>query len=496
MGTPYTEEQQKDLSTRQYDNMEIGKRVKVDGQDGQKDISVGYVYRFVNDPDTGMQAYIITDKKVESEADIPNVKRVTMLYRGSEGLDFNRITLHNQKLNPILARYVKEPLNIPYLVEMWNDWVLTDGQVAFKEVFNLVDGSPAQFRKSKELLEETMKTFRNAAFDLNGHSLGGMIVQYLISSADYPERIRSGRSYSAPNIYDTLNAYQKKNGLQAKDRLLMFYDPHDLVQMFGNIEFSSQPSEFLLQQKLKEFLEYMPEEEAHYQLDLYIKKLQAMDYPFLRVREAIGHIVMINSYDTGNKVSQHIWGGYQFNNDGSLKLSNEFQNDLDILLNQYEAVDFYDRMFNLGVIKQITKARQLHWAYKNTEHIGRVPIHLDVTGAQSVLISAQLMLSETFSSLRSELDQALRDAETLWSEIELKVAETAQHLGVMEGLITLANAGITYESVVGPIRDEINKERQRLETYEQEYTTLLNNIKSGIQELVQRDQLQAHLIDF
>ena len=44
----------------------------------------------------------------------------------------------------------------------------------------------------------------------------------------------------------------------------MFYDPHDLVQMFGNIEFSSQPSEFLLQQKLKEFLEYMPEEEAHY----------------------------------------------------------------------------------------------------------------------------------------------------------------------------------------------------------------------------------------
>ena len=66
----------------------------------------------------------------------------------------------------------------------------------------------------------------------------------------------------------------------------------------------------------------------------------------------------------------------------------------------------------------------------------------------------------------------------------------------MEGLITLANAGITYESVVGPIRDEINKERQRLETYEQEYTTLLNNIKSGIQELVQRDQLQAHLIDF
>ena len=482
------------ISMQQYESLKIGDVVSTIDTNGNP-VQVGFVHKFVNDPDTGMQAYIITDKKVESEADISNVKRVTMLYRGSEGLDFNRITLHNQKLNPILARYVKEPLNIPYLVEMWNDWVLTDGQVAFKEVFNLVDGSPAQFRKSKELLEETMKTFRNAAFDLNGHSLGGMIIQYLISSADYPERIRSGRSYSAPNIYDTLNTYQKKNGLQAKDRLLMFYDPHDLVQMFGNIEFSSQPSEFLLKQKLEEFLEYMPEEEAHYQLDLYIQKLQAMDYP-LRVREAIGHIVMINSYDTGNKVSQHMWGGYQFNNDGSLKLSNEFQNDLEILLNQYEAVDFYDRMFNLGVIKQITKARELHWAYKNTEHIGRVPIHLHVTGAQSVLISAQLMLSETFSLLRSELDQALRDAETLWSEIELKVAETAQHLGVMEGLITLANAGITYESVVGPIRDEINKERQRLETYEQEYTTLLNNIKSGIQELVQRDQLQAHLIEF
>lgn len=490
MGTPYTEEQQKDLSTRQYDNMEIGRQVKVDGQDGQKDITVGYVYRFVNDPDTGMQAYIITDKKVESEADIPNVKRVTMLYRGSEGLDFNRILISNSE-HPGTSS-----INWPYLRELWNDWKRTDAQVARKEVLNIVDGSPAQFIKSKELLEETMKTFRNAAFDLNGHSLGGMIVQYLISSADYPERIRSGRSYSAPNIYDTLNTYQKKNGLQAKDRLLMFYDPHDLVQMFGNIEFSSQPSEFVLKQKLEEFLEYMPEEEAHYQLDLYIQKLQATDYPFLRIREAIGHIVMINSYATGALASQHIWGGYQFNNDGSLKLSNEFQNDLDILLNQYEAVDFYDRMFNLGVIKQITKARELHWAYKNTEHIGRVPIHLDVTGAQSVLISAQLMLSETFSSLRSELDQALRDAETLWSEIELKVAETAQHLGVMEGLITLANAGITYESVVGPIRDEINKERQRLETYEQEYTTLLNNIKSGIQELVQRDQLQAHLIDF
>ena len=481
------------ISKQQYESLKIGAVVSTIDTNGNP-VQVGFVHKFVNDPDTGMQAYIITDKKVESEADIPNVKRVTMLYRGSEGLDFSRILRPKSKQLQSLSAtpYFKWS----YLREMWNDWMLTDGQVAFKEVFNLVDGSPAQFRKSKELLEETMKTFRNAAFDLNGHSLGGMIVQYLISSADYPERIRSGRSYSAPNIYDTLNTYQKKNGLQAKDRLLMFYDPHDLVQMFGNIEFSSQPSEFVLKQKLEEFLENMPEEEAHYQLDLYIQKLQATDYPFLRIREAIGHIVMINSYATGALASQHIWGGYQFNNDGSLKLSNEFQNDLDILLNQYEAVDFYDRMFNLGVIKQITKARELHWAYKNTEHIGRVPIHLDVTGAQSVLISAQLMLSETFSSLRSELDQALRDAETLWSEIELKVAETAQHLGVMEGLITLANAGITYESVVGTIRDEINKERQRLETYEQEYTTLLNNIKSGIQELVQRDQLQAHLIDF
>lgn len=63
MGTPYTEEQQKDLSTRQYTNMEIGTQVKVNGQDGQKDISVGYVYRFVNDPDTACKLISSPTKK-------------------------------------------------------------------------------------------------------------------------------------------------------------------------------------------------------------------------------------------------------------------------------------------------------------------------------------------------------------------------------------------------------------------------------------------------
>ena len=74
------------LVNKSYDsNLYPGSPITADGTPDGK--LIGYVAQVINNPASGEQSYIITDRKINSEADKAKVTNVTVLYRGSTPID-------------------------------------------------------------------------------------------------------------------------------------------------------------------------------------------------------------------------------------------------------------------------------------------------------------------------------------------------------------------------------------------------------------------------
>ena len=247
MNKIFTEKEQVTISQFQYDEnneLYVGKDVVVETTSGN--VRLGYVYEVIDDKETGLQAYVITDSKVVTNKDYETIKNVTILYQGSKGLNIDTLAAEtirelareNERQNkrepePSLEEKQKDS---PYTTSLLKDWKDTNALVVYNIANKITNNPPKQFIAGSKLLNKTMATFPNATFDLNGHSLGGMIVQFVIANAMTPERIRSARSYSAPNIHETLTEEMKLNAKLTKNRLIMYYDRYDWVQIPGNVE--------------------------------------------------------------------------------------------------------------------------------------------------------------------------------------------------------------------------------------------------------------------
>lgn len=215
--------------------------------------------------ETGEQIYTITPNGTLDKPE--DVKEVTVLFKGSTA---------------------------PFGGDDWKtDWFKNDIPIASKLLLKKFGSQSVshkqgtkQLEQSAHLLKEVMNKYPNAKISVYGHSLGSMNAQYAIAELDDNQiyRVQGAWIYNGPNLYSILTDKQKEQVDKIKGVVNNYVDSKDKI---------------------------------------------GIGYPKEGSDNAVGIVKIVDSKAVSggswvaNFTNQHIWGGYQYNQDGSLKLAED-----------------------------------------------------------------------------------------------------------------------------------------------------------------------------
>ena len=262
----FNDEQKNDIAWQEYTKYKVGNKVKIDTDNKKQTIGfVSEVFgqapkedmvssledlkaRFLGDI-SGLNGYIVTDKKITHETRPEDVHEVTILFEGSE------------------AKFDQN------FMGALRDWGLTDAptalQISMAKRLGIKTGKTSQLDAASKEVKAAMDRYPNARFKLYAHSLGGLNIQSSLGSLEdkYLDRIDGAYIYEAPNLYPQLSDAEKKQVDKIKYKIFNFIDKRDLVTW----EHSEEGNEGV-----------------------------------------VGTLVRIDSKDAGNLGKQHMWGGYDY----------------------------------------------------------------------------------------------------------------------------------------------------------------------------------------
>ena len=260
------DEEKNDIAWQEYRKYKVGNKVKIDRDNKKK--TIGYVSeifgrapekdmvtspqdleaRFLGDI-SGLNGYIVTNKKITQETRPEDVDEVTILFEGSE------------------AKFDQN------FMGALRDWGLTDAptalQISMAKRLGIKTGKTSQLDAASKEVKAAMDRYPNARFKLYAHSLGGLNIQSSLGSlADkYLDRIDAAYIYEAPNFYPQLSDAEKKQVDKIKYKIYNFIDKRDLITW----EHAEEGNEGV-----------------------------------------VGTLVRIDSKDAGGLIKQHMWGGYDY----------------------------------------------------------------------------------------------------------------------------------------------------------------------------------------
>ena len=205
----FNDEQKNDIAWQEYTKYKVGNKVKIDTDNKKK--TMGYVSEvFGQAPEedmvssledlkarfqgalSGLNGYIVTDKKITHESRPEDVHEVTILFEGSE------------------AKFDKNFMGAV------DDWVLTDAptalQISMAKRLGIKTGKTSQLDAASKEVKAAMDRYPNARFKFYAHSLGGLNIQSSLGSLEdkYLDRIDGAYIYEAPNLYPQLSDAEKK----------------------------------------------------------------------------------------------------------------------------------------------------------------------------------------------------------------------------------------------------------------------------------------------
>jgi hypothetical protein len=165
--------------------------------------------------------------------------------------------------------------------EGWEvDWFENDVPMAHS-ILTGEKGTTSQLKVSADILNDVLVRYPNAKISVYGHSLGSMDAQYALANVRDISRISGAYIYQGPNIYPVLTEEQRKRVDAMKYRIHNYVDDKDMVPI---------------------------------------------GYPKNRM-DSVGVVGIMHHVDSKQQIdfiySQHLWGGYVFNEDGSLKIKND-----------------------------------------------------------------------------------------------------------------------------------------------------------------------------
>ena len=259
----YTDKEKKEIARSEYSKLNVGEDVLI-----EKEKKIGYVSEVFGQPPekdivssledlkarfqgalSGLNGYIVTDKKITQETRPEDVHEVTILFEGSEA-----------KFDQNFTGAVR-------------DWVLTDAptalQISMAKRLGIKTGKISQLDAASKEVKAAMDRYPNARFKFYAHSLGVLNLQASLGSLEdkYLNRVDGAYIYEAPNLYPQLSDEEKKQVDKIKYKIYNFIDKRDLVTW----EHSEEGNEGV-----------------------------------------VGTLVRIDSKDAGGLIKQHMWGGYDY----------------------------------------------------------------------------------------------------------------------------------------------------------------------------------------
>ncbi|AGR07561.1 Mbeg1-like protein [Listeria monocytogenes] len=422
MSQAITDQERVELAQKEYEDYKLKDKVKILKVNGNEQ-TIGIVSQKINNKSTGEQSYIITDKYTPPTASISErskVKELTILYKGSTAPANGNLNVPKH----------------PDYKDVRKDWLSNDIPTAIQITNGGGSTVTPQLKTSAETLKQTMKLYPNAQIYVYGHSLGSMNAQYAIADLDKKDikRISGGFFYQGPNIYSNLTPKQQDTvkAINALDRLFNFVDRKDLVPIGYGI---GDPT--------------------------------------------IGHLIEVESKKAG-MVEQHMWGGYQFDEDGNILTDKEGS----LRLAKYATAQ---QLAAINIMR--TNFSKSGGALSSSEEI-----FLDAAEGLAITQGMKQTIQGEIKDLKDMFDKAIENAEELWRDTLSDARDIGSHLAESEILAALAWGGVTEPEIVIETVQDCKKSLAEATKIEQEYDKLLEQINEAIKSQLKTDQELAKQI--
>ncbi|EAF3626042.1 DUF2974 domain-containing protein [Listeria monocytogenes] len=422
MSQSHTDQERVKLAEKEYHKMKSGEAVNIPATNGGIK-TIGIVSQKINNKSTGEQSYIITDKYTPPTASISErnkVKELTILYKGSTAPANGNFNVPKH----------------PDYKDVRKDWLSNDIPTAIQITNGGGSTVTPQLKTSAETLKQTMKLYPNAQIYVYGHSLGSMNAQYAIADLDKKDikRISGGFFYQGPNIYSNLTPKQQDTvkAINALDRLFNFVDRKDYVPIGYGI---GDPT--------------------------------------------IGHLIEVESKKAG-MVEQHMWGGYQFDEDGNVLTNKEGS----LRLAKYATAQ---QLAAINIMR--TSFSKSGGALSSSEEI-----FLDAAEGLAITQGMKQTIQGEIKDLKDMFDKAIENAEELWRDTLSDARDIGSKLSESEILTALALGGVTESKIVIDTVQDCEKSLAEATKIEQEYDKLLEQINEAIKSQLKTDQELAKQI--
>ncbi|EAH0423511.1 DUF2974 domain-containing protein [Listeria monocytogenes] len=422
MSQAITDQERVELAQKEYEDYKLKDKVKILKVNGNEQ-TIGIVSQKINNKSTGEQSYIITDKYTPPTASISErnkVKELTILYKGSTAPANGNFNVPKH----------------PDYKDVRKDWLSNDIPTAIQITNGGGSTVTPQLKTSAETLKQTMKLYPNAQIYVYGHSLGSMNAQYAIADLDKKDikRISGGFFYQGPNIYSNLTPKQQDTvkAINALDRLFNFIDRKDYVPIGYGI---GDP--------------------------------------------AIGHLIEVESKKAG-MVEQHMWGGYQFDEDGNVLTDKEGS----LRLAKYATAQ---QLASINIMR--TSFSKSGGALSSSEEI-----FLDAAEGLAITQGMKQTIQGEIKDLKDMFDKAIENAEELWRDTLSDARDIGSKLSESEILTALALGNATESKIVIDTVQDCERSLAEATKIEQEYDKLLEQINEAIKSQLKTDQELAKQI--
>ncbi|WP_238336536.1 Mbeg1-like protein [Streptococcus suis] len=325
------------------------------------------------------------------------------------------------------------------------DWLDNDLPMAHNIISNKSEVTP-QLQSASRTLNQVLKDYPNAQITVYGHSLGSMNAQYALATVSDIDRIAGAYIYNGPNVYPALTEDEKARVNALKYRIHNYIDQKDFVP----IGYSG-------------------------------KDAPGYKSPAGTSEGAIGIVYRVDSKTNLNPIDQHVWGGYQWNADGSLKVkegSSKLEQHYSNALHHVSS-----EMYHYATLK----ATLSRGGFSSRE-----TIYLDSEQARILAQGLVKIAETTHQTLEKETSATLTEVNEVYSS--LGNVPFGFILSPDEVRQAYSSAGVDYHSLVGDSTNQVEKFITRSNQLKQDLVDLESQIQAGIEQKVTEDQTLAQRI--
>ncbi|MGQ7485140.1 Mbeg1-like protein [Streptococcus suis] len=325
------------------------------------------------------------------------------------------------------------------------DWLDNDLPMAHNIISNKSEVTP-QLQSASRSLNQVLKDYPNAQITVYGHSLGSMNAQYALATVSDIDRIAGAYIYNGPNVYPALTEEEKARVNALKYRIHNYIDQKDFVP----IGYSG-------------------------------KDAPGYKSPAGTSEGAIGIVYRVDSKTNLNPIDQHVWGGYQWNADGSLKVkegSSKLEQHYSNALHHVSS-----EMYHYATLK----ATLSRGGFSSRE-----TIYLDSEQARILAQGLVKVAETTHQTLEKETTSTLTEVNEVYSS--LGNVPFGFILSPDEVRQAYSSAGVDYHSLVGDSTNQVEKFVTRSNQLKQDLVDLESQIQAGIEQKVTEDQTLAQRI--